>query len=84
MYDFDLKKIEQYLTLPKDIPEYRQGRSHLDFIANIPSSANKIKGAFKQVFKVAAQENYLNEKEQDCLKLFLDTKKINVIQAGVQ
>lgn len=84
LYDFDLEKIKQYLTIPKDIPEYRQGRSHLDFIANIPSSANKIKGAFEQVFKVAAQENCLNEKEHDCLQLFLDTKEINVNQAGVQ
>lgn len=84
LYDFDLEKIKQYLTMPKDIPEYRQGRSHLDFIANIPSSANKIKDAFKQIFKVVAQENCLNEKEQDCLKLFLNTKEINVNQAGVQ
>lgn len=76
LYDFDLKKIERYLTLPKDIPEYRQGRSHLDFVENISVSADAIKNAIKQTFKVSQQENQLSDKEQDCLQVFLNTKKL--------
>lgn len=76
LYDFDLKKIEQYLTLPKDIPEYRQGRSHLDFVENISVSADIIKNAIKQTFKVDQQENQLSDKEQDCLQVFLNTRKL--------
>ena len=36
LYDFDLSLIPKYLTIPKDVPDYRQGRSHLDFVTNIP------------------------------------------------
>ena len=36
LYNFDLLLIPKYLSMPKDIPEYRQGRSHLDFVTNIP------------------------------------------------
>jgi len=76
LYDFDLKKIEQYLTIPKDIPEYRQGRTHLDFVENISVSADDIKKGIKQIFKVDQQENQLSDKEQDCLRVFLNKKEI--------
>jgi lipoate-protein ligase A len=36
LYDFDLTLVSRYLTMPHDIPEYRRGRSHGDFITNIP------------------------------------------------
>ncbi len=36
LYDFDLSLITRYLTMPKDVPEYRKGRSHADFVTNIP------------------------------------------------
>jgi len=81
LYDFDLKRIEQYLKTPKDIPEYRQGRPHLDFVTNISASINEIKDAFKQIFKIDHEENRLNDKEQDCLRLFLETKEIKVNHA---
>jgi len=82
LYDFDLKKIEHYLTIPKDIPEYRQGRSHLDFVANISVPADDIKKEIKQIFKVDQQDNQLSDKEQDCLRVFLNTKEIRVNLTG--
>ena len=36
LYNFDLSLISRYLTIPKDVPAYRQGRSHTDFVTNIP------------------------------------------------
>ena len=82
LYDFDLKKIERYLKIPKNIPEYRQGRSHLDFVTNISVSADDIKNTFKHIFQVEHQEDQLNDKEQDCLQLFLNTKAISANHAG--
>jgi lipoate-protein ligase A len=50
LYDFDLKKIEQYLTVPKDLPAYRQGRSHSDFVTNVLRPKKEIKDAIQKVF----------------------------------
>ncbi len=38
LYDFDLPLVSRYLTMPHDVPKYRRGRSHGDFITNIPVS----------------------------------------------
>ena len=35
LYGFDLSLIEKYLTIPKNIPEYRRGRAHRDLIVNL-------------------------------------------------
>jgi len=50
LYDFDLDLISRYLAIPRDIPEYRKGRPHRDFIANIPLSSVKLAQAFKKYF----------------------------------
>ena len=38
LYDFDLRLIETYLRVPPRQPEYRDGRSHREFVANVPLS----------------------------------------------
>jgi lipoate-protein ligase A len=38
LYDFDLRLIGTYLQVPPRQPEYREGRSHCDFVANLPLS----------------------------------------------
>lgn len=82
LYDFDLEKIGQYLKIPKDVPEYRQGRSHMDFVANIPVSVQEIKSVFKQAFNASSEENILNNQEYEYLRVLLDTKEISVNHAG--
>jgi len=39
LYDFPLELIEQCLTMPPRMPEYRGGRSHERFVANLPIDA---------------------------------------------
>jgi lipoate-protein ligase A len=78
LYGFDLGMIEKYLTQPKEIPKYRQGRSHSEFVTNISAEPRDIKDAFKKTFKVDHEENGLNHKELACLRLFLETKEISV------
>lgn len=36
LYDFDIERLERYLTSPEREPDYRQGRSHRDFVRNLP------------------------------------------------
>jgi len=78
LYDFDLQKIEQYLRMPKEFPEYRQQRTHLDFIANVPLTAWKIKNGFKKIFKITNNEYCLNDIEKNQLQSFLQTKEVRV------
>ncbi|MFQ5952668.1 MAG: biotin/lipoate A/B protein ligase family protein [Candidatus Omnitrophota bacterium] len=50
LYDFDLDKISHYLKCPKKEPEYRKGRPHEDFLANIPMEKEELKEIIKEVF----------------------------------
>ncbi len=43
LYGFDLEAVARYLKTPEKQPEYRRGRSHLDFICNLPTTAEKLK-----------------------------------------
>ncbi|QEG33278.1 lipoate--protein ligase family protein [Bythopirellula goksoeyrii] len=38
LYDFDLDRLAQLLATPTREPEYREGREHTDFVANLPLS----------------------------------------------
>ncbi len=50
LLDFDLSLIEKYLQLPPKQPEYREQRSHLDFVRNISASTKKIKMQLRSVW----------------------------------
>ena len=50
LYDLDLLLIPKYLSMPKDVPEYRKDRSHLDFVTNIPIDPVAFKARFSSIF----------------------------------
>ncbi len=78
LYQFDLKKITEYLTMPKDIPEYRQNRSHLDFVTNIPATADALKKEIQKTFAVVQKEEHLSQKENEYLDRFLELPDITL------
>jgi lipoate---protein ligase len=41
--NFDLRLMERYLRMPPRSPAYRRGRSHGDFVANLPLSAAAVR-----------------------------------------
>ena len=45
LYDFPLELIGRALAMPPRQPEYRRGRPHGDFLANLPLSADLIRRA---------------------------------------
>ena len=45
LYDFPLELIARALAMPPRQPEYRRGRPHGDFLANLPLSADSIRRA---------------------------------------
>jgi lipoate---protein ligase len=67
LYDFDLSLIGRYLKMPKDIPDYRAGRSHEDFVTNISVNPLKFKALLQSIFH-AKEENFLTPSEQTTLQ----------------
>lgn len=50
LYDFDLPRIDRYLAMPPRQPAYRAGRSHLDFVANLPLPRASIVAAIRSAW----------------------------------
>jgi lipoate-protein ligase A len=43
LFDFDVARLGQYLRQPERQPKYRAGRDHVDFMMNLPATADEIK-----------------------------------------
>lgn len=71
LYDFDLQFIERYLKIPRDVPEYRRDRGHLEFVGNIKLSSSQIKTALKGMYGHTLVTDKIEEEENVCLKKFL-------------
>lgn len=72
LYRFDLSLISRYLKIPTDIPEYRKGRSHLDFVTNIQIDPQSFKSHLAQSFQATSTETSM-PKELLRLENFLDS-----------
>ena len=55
LYDFRLSSIDRYLGYPPREPDYRQQRSHLDFLINLGVDRDTLENALKQSWE--ATEN---------------------------
>jgi len=82
LYDFDLPKIAEFLKMPENIPAYRGGRGHLDFVTNINISLDQFKKMCGQKFGVKRHENKLTNSEKDCLEQWRKVKNIFVSPKG--
>jgi lipoate-protein ligase A len=47
LYDFSLESIDRYLAMPPRQPDYRNGRPHGQFVANLPVPAPAIREAIR-------------------------------------
>jgi lipoate-protein ligase A len=50
LYDFPIDRIVQYLKMPRRQPEYRAGRSHEDFLVNLPLPRQKLADTIRNAF----------------------------------
>lgn len=50
LYGFALDAIERYLVMPPRMPHYREGRSHHDFVANLPVDGAALRVAVAQAW----------------------------------
>jgi lipoate---protein ligase len=51
MYNFDMGLIESCLRIPPRQPDYRAGRSHLGFLANLPASPGELRRSLAQAWQ---------------------------------
>ena len=51
LYDFDPDLASRYLLEPKRQPEYRRGRTHAQFLGNLPFSAQDIQNRVMEVWE---------------------------------
>jgi lipoate-protein ligase A len=78
LYGFDLGKIGAYLRIPKDIPDYRRGRPHDQFTANVPLNASDFKKSLGKCFAIEMQDDKITKDEQICLSDFIASKDVYV------
>lgn len=83
LYDFNLSTIERYLNIPKEMPEYRRGRPHADFVCNLALTSKILKKEIQQAWKVALGKPTLTKEEENRLKQFLATKKVSAVETEI-
>jgi lipoate-protein ligase A len=54
LYDFRLSLLDELLLMPPRLPEYRRGRSHGQFVANLSLSARVLRQAVAHAFAANA------------------------------
>lgn len=67
LYSFPLDKIESYLLYPKQVPIYRAGRSHNNFVTNVRLEIEAFKSGLMNVFKADKQQNTISGIEKNYL-----------------
>ncbi|MBL8798885.1 MAG: lipoate--protein ligase family protein [Planctomycetia bacterium] len=55
LYDFPLERIGDYVCLPARQPKYRAGRSHLDFVCNLPATGEDLKHRLRAAWAISAE-----------------------------
>jgi len=56
LYDFDLARVGRYLCLPARRPEYRESRTHDEFLVNISASAEMLTAKLQEAWQATASE----------------------------
>jgi lipoate-protein ligase A len=63
LLDFDLPLISKLLQMPSKQPDYRQGRSHGEFLTNLKISADQLENALIKAWNATGELNDFPEQE---------------------
>jgi len=74
LISFDLDKVPRYLKHPSKEPEYRNGRSHKDFLANISISREELEHLIKETFSATEGRWIPGKDDLKELKNLVDNK----------
>jgi|SRR6185503_7044518 len=68
LIDFDLRLMSRYLKMPKSVPEYRNERSHEDFVTNLGIDRVNFKKVMMKVFGAETRTSKWSPEEQARLR----------------
>lgn len=71
LYDFPLERIGDYLRIPQRQPDYREGRSHGEFVCNLPVSGEELKRRLRAVWEAHEE---LTDWPADAVRELVETK----------
>jgi len=78
LYDFPLETIGRYLQTPPRQPDYRAGRSHNTFVANLPTSAVSLRRRLVETWQAdQALDNWPRDRTEELVKTRYSTKEWN-------
>lgn len=77
LYDFPLELISRYLAQPGRQPSYRQGRSHEDFLMNLPISRTILCDLIRSTWSPSSLLTATSDVPQDLLENLLAEKFAN-------
>ena len=78
LYQFDLDQVPRYLKIPKDMPEYRNRRPHLDFVTNINIEPQPFKKALRAQFGIREESTTLTDAQRETLNSLVRAKDVLV------
>ncbi len=55
LYGFPLALVERVLAMPRREPEYRAGRGHVEFLANLPATAEELRAALRAAWEASEE-----------------------------
>ena len=70
LYDFDLNLVSKYLKMPKEMPEYRNARTHKDFVTNIYIKVPEFIQALAAAFGASNLPQPLTAQDISCLEKY--------------
>ncbi len=69
LYDFHLPLIFKYLRMPKDMPDYRQGRRHEDFVTNVSLDLKVFKQALSHQLNASLDAQPISQQDFSSLSV---------------
>jgi lipoate-protein ligase A len=77
LYDLAIERVVRYLKLPRRQPEYRAGRSHGDFLVNLPLERHELADAIRHAFSPGASDPLAASVPQALVESLLSEKFLN-------
>ena len=78
LYDFDLRLIDKCLRTPPREPDYRGGRSHADFVANLPVTRDQLQTGLREAWEATTPcERWPRDAVPRLVKLRYGTREWN-------
>jgi len=77
LYDFAIERVARYLKMPRRQPDYREGRSHTEFLVNLCLSRQNLANAIRTTFSSGATDFPVPSAQSALVQSLLSEKFLN-------